>query len=70
MYLGAVRLEHQFYELGQACAIAADIAIKKDIAVQDISYPALREQLLARGAKLNASKVGVPSFTDEQVVLN
>ena len=68
--IGAVRIEHQFYELGQACAIAADIAIKQEIAVQDVPYDTLKEQLLARGAKLDASKVGMPSFPDEEELLN
>lgn len=54
--------------MGQACAIAADIAIKRETAVQDVPYDVLKKELLARGAKLDASKVGVPSFLDEEVL--
>ncbi|KAF4470246.1 Xanthan lyase [Fusarium albosuccineum] len=62
---GAVRLEHQFYAIGQACANACDIALSNGLALQDVPYPALRERLATQGVILDASKVGVPSFADE-----
>lgn len=62
---GAVRLEHQFYALGQAAANACDMAIEKEIGLHDVSYESLRERLLGQGVVLNASLVGVPSFGDE-----
>ncbi|KAE9578441.1 hypothetical protein CGCF415_v012742 [Colletotrichum fructicola] len=62
---GAVRLEHQFYALGQACANACDIALEKDASVQDVPYGPLRARLLKQGVVLDASTVGVPSFGDE-----
>ncbi|KAJ3465060.1 hypothetical protein MRS44_005718 [Fusarium solani] len=62
---GAVRLEHQFYAIGQACANACDIALSKGLAMQDVPYLELGERLSAQGVVLDASKVGVPSFADE-----
>ncbi|KAH7176432.1 FAD dependent oxidoreductase-domain-containing protein [Dactylonectria macrodidyma] len=59
---GAVRLEHQFYAIGQACANASDIAIDKDCALQEVPYDALKERLDKQGVVLNDSKVGAPSF--------
>ena len=61
---GAVRLEHQFYALGQACANACDIAIAASLPVQDVPYPALRERLLAQGVVIDETTVGAPSFPD------
>ncbi|KAL4967225.1 FAD dependent oxidoreductase-domain-containing protein [Aspergillus stella-maris] len=64
---GAVRLEHQFWELGQACANAVDIALgaadSKPIDVQDVPYDALRERLLSQGVVLDAALVGKPDFS-------
>ncbi|KAJ3545925.1 hypothetical protein NM208_g2265 [Fusarium decemcellulare] len=62
---GAVRLEHQFYAIGQACANACDVALSNGLALQDVPYPALQERLATQGVILDASKVGVPSFADE-----
>lgn len=60
-----MRLEHQFYAIGQACANACDLAIEKQSQLQDVSYDALRDRLLAQGVVLDASKVGAPVFADE-----
>ncbi|PCH08108.1 Hypothetical protein PENO1_002460 [Penicillium occitanis (nom. inval.)] len=61
---GAVRIEHQFYELGQACANACDIALARgNLAVQDVPYDVLREQLLKQGAVLDVGLVGKPDFS-------
>lgn len=62
---GAVRLEHQFYAIGQACANACDMALEDGLAMQDVSYGKLQERLLSQGVILDASRVGVPSFADE-----
>ncbi|KAJ5397873.1 hypothetical protein N7509_005986 [Penicillium cosmopolitanum] len=63
---GAVRIEHQFYELGQACANACDIALN-DVgtqgSVQDVPYSVLRERLLDQEAVLDVSLVGKPDFS-------
>ena len=60
-----MRLEHQFYAIGQACGHACDVAIACGLAVQDVPYGELKERLLAQGVILDASAVGVPSFEDE-----
>lgn len=44
---GSIRMEPVFMILGQSAAAAADLAIAKDIAVQDVPYDELRERLLA-----------------------
>lgn len=66
IHLGAVRIEHQFYELGQACANACDIALN-DVgtqgSVQDVPYSVLRERLLDQEAVLDVSLVGKPDFS-------
>ncbi|CAI7641133.1 unnamed protein product [Penicillium pancosmium] len=59
---GAVRIEHQFYELGQACANVCDIALS-DGSVQDVPHSVLRERLLDQGAVLDVSLVGKPDFS-------
>lgn len=64
--VGAVRLEHQFYAIGQACANACDVALKAGLTMQDVPYDKLQERLLSQGVILDASKVGVPSFADEE----
>lgn len=63
-YTGAVRLEHQFYALGQACANACDIALLNSLAMQDVPYVALQERLLSQGVILDETSGGVPSFPE------
>lgn len=60
-----MRLEHQFYTLGQACANACDIALKGSISVQEVPYLKLKTRLLQQGVVLDVSTVGVPEFPDE-----
>ncbi|KAH8890199.1 hypothetical protein GQ53DRAFT_722106 [Thozetella sp. PMI_491] len=62
---GAVRLEHQFHALGQACANACDIALANGLSFQDVPYGSLRDRLLQQGVVLDADTVGLPSFGDE-----
>ncbi|PLB49103.1 hypothetical protein P170DRAFT_426076 [Aspergillus steynii IBT 23096] len=62
----AVRIEHQFWELGQACANACDIALSDTTApmpVQDVPYGLLRERLLSQNAVLDVALVGKPDFS-------
>ncbi|GJC81844.1 hypothetical protein ColLi_04682 [Colletotrichum liriopes] len=61
---GAVRLEHQFYALGQACANACDIALEASIPLQQVPYQQLKERLLHQGMILDVSKVGAPEFPE------
>ncbi|SKA96656.1 FAD dependent oxidoreductase [Prosthecobacter debontii] len=49
---GAVRLEWTFMVLGQSAGAAAALAVEKACAVQDVPYAELKENLLARGQKL------------------
>ncbi|CZR58240.1 uncharacterized protein PAC_08131 [Phialocephala subalpina] len=62
---GAVRLEHQFYGLGQACANACDIALREGISLQDVPYEKLEKRLLEQGMILDVRKVGAPEFPPE-----
>jgi hypothetical protein len=50
---GSIRMEPVFMALGQAAGLAAILANQHDAAVQDVDYPTLREQLIARGGRLD-----------------
>lgn len=49
---GSIRMEPVFMILGQSAATAAALSIDKNIAVQDLAYAELREQLLKDKQKL------------------
>jgi uncharacterized protein (TIGR03067 family) len=49
---GSIRMEPVFMVLGQSAATAAALAIRDECDIQSISYPALRERLLADGQVL------------------
>ncbi len=63
MCLGAVRLEHQFYSLGQAVGNACDIALAKGLAVQDVPYAELAVRLGDQGVIIDVTTVGAPDFS-------
>jgi FAD dependent oxidoreductase len=44
---GSVRMEPVFMMLGHAAGTAASLAVERNVAVQEVSYPLLRERLLA-----------------------
>jgi hypothetical protein len=44
---GSIRMEPVFMVLGQSAAMAASLAIEKNVTVQNIDYPELRRRLLA-----------------------
>lgn len=46
---GSIRMEPVFMALSQSCAIAASIAIEKNVTVQKVEYTALAEKLLDAG---------------------
>jgi hypothetical protein len=46
-------MEPQYMIIGQAAGVAASLAVRKGIAVQDISVPALQEKLHEHKAVLN-----------------
>lgn len=56
MAFGSIRMEPVFMILSQSAATAADIAINRGIAVQDVSYDVLEARLLADGQKLSVAK--------------
>jgi hypothetical protein len=49
---GSIRMEPVFMVLGQSTALAADIALKRNVAVQDVPYDELRRVLLEAGQVL------------------
>lgn len=57
---GAIRIEYTYMAMGQACAVAAALAIDQSIPVQDIDYKSLKEKLISLGQIINAAQVGMP----------
>jgi hypothetical protein len=49
---GSARMEPVFMVLGQSAAIAADLALERDCAVQDVEYAKLRSRLIEAGQVL------------------
>jgi len=57
---GAIRIEFTYMAMGQACAVAAAMAIDQSVQVQDIDYKSLKEKLISFGQIINADQVGMP----------
>ena len=53
MAFGSIRMEPVFMILSQSAALAADLCLRQNIAVQDLSYETLRPALLAAGQALD-----------------
>lgn len=51
---GSLRMEPVYMMIGQAAGTAACLAIEGDASVQDVSYPALRDRLIADGQLVEA----------------
>ncbi|AMV18569.1 FAD-dependent oxidoreductase [Planctomyces sp. SH-PL14] len=51
--LSSLRVEPTWMILGQSAGVAAALAAREDVAVQDLSYPRLRERLKAQGQVLD-----------------
>ena len=51
--ISSLRIEGAWMVIGQAAGVAAALAAKGDVAVQDLQYPALRGRLLAQGQVLD-----------------
>ncbi|MCA9135031.1 MAG: FAD-dependent oxidoreductase, partial [Planctomycetales bacterium] len=49
---GSIRMEPVFMILGQSAATVADLALRSDLAVQDVGYQRLRPELLSDGQVL------------------
>ncbi len=52
----SVRMEPQYMIIGQAAGVAAALAVRANSAVQDVSIPALQEELHEHGAVLHLSE--------------
>lgn len=61
MAFGSIRMEPVFMGLSQSAAIAASLAIDRDIAVQAVAYPQLRPLLLAAGQSLGDLVIAPPT---------
>jgi len=57
---GAIRIEFTYMAMGQACAVAAALAIDQSIPIQDIDYKSLKEKLISLGQIIDATQVGMP----------
>jgi FAD dependent oxidoreductase len=51
--ISSLRIEGAWMAIGQGAGVAAALAAKQNVAVQDLAYPALRERLLAQGQVLD-----------------
>ena len=55
----SIRMEPVWMTLAEASGIAASMAIKSDVSVQRVDYPALKSKLLVAGAKLERPTVAL-----------
>ncbi len=67
MAFGSIRMEPVFMGLSQSAAIAASMAIDRDIAVQDIAYTLLRPALAAAGQALGDPAGEPPASTGKDL---
>ena len=51
--LSTLRMEPQFMIMGHAAGVAASLAVENDLPVKRVDVIALRERLLAGGARLD-----------------
>jgi FAD dependent oxidoreductase len=58
--ISSLRIEGAWMAIGQGAGIAAALAAKQNVAVQDLPYPVLRERLLAQGQVLALPAVSKP----------
>jgi lysophospholipase L1-like esterase len=61
MAFGSIRMEPVFMILSQSSAIAADLAIRDDLTVQQVPYALLRPALVAAGQALGDPVAALPS---------
>lgn len=54
---GSIRMEPQFMILGHSCGVAAAMAVKAHVAVQDVNVPELRKKLVAQNQVLELSSL-------------
>ncbi|MCC6487256.1 MAG: FAD-dependent oxidoreductase [Candidatus Hydrogenedentes bacterium] len=58
----SIRMEPQYMIMGQACGMAAALALRDGVPVQDVPVAALRERLSAQGQVLKAEEAKSPYF--------
>ena len=58
---GSIRMEPVYMAISQSAAIAAGLAIDKNVSVQEVAYRALREKLLAGKQIVDVSQVPTPT---------
>ena len=56
--MSSLRIEGAWMVIGQGTGVAAALAVKEDVAVQDVPYETLRGRLLAQGAALDLPAAG------------
>lgn len=54
---GSIRMEPVYMAISQSAALAAVLALEKNVSVQDVTYPVLREKLLAAKQIVGVSQV-------------
>lgn len=64
MAFGSIRMEPVFMVLAQSAAIAADLALDREISLQEVPYGELRPRLLEAGQSLITAVVTTPSSAD------
>ncbi len=66
--ISSIRVEPTWMILGQSAGVAGALAAKKEVTVQKLPYPALRERLLAQGQVLDLPVLAAPSSEVKQAV--
>ncbi len=67
MAFGSIWMEPVFMGLSQSAAIAAGMAIDRNIAVQNLSYTLLRAALAAAGQALGDPVAGPPTSREDHI---
>ncbi len=63
--MSSLRIEGAWMDIGQGAGVAAALAAKQSVAVQDLPYPVLRQRLLAQGQGLDLPAVSKPAAAKE-----
>ncbi len=63
--MSSLRIEGAWMAIGQGAGVAAALAAKQSVAVQDLPYPVLRQRLLAQGQGLDLPAVSKPAAAKE-----
>lgn len=62
---GSIRMEPVFMILGQSAAVAAGMALETNTGLHDLSYPRMREKLIADGQRLELDMEQFPALLPE-----